>query len=176
MHKPEIGTRRERGIQNVRQKTYSGYEPESQSRMGKVVTETENMDTSYPREDIFMTHPNKPDNAHTVVDVGAPPTMRDHLLWSLCNTVYLNLFCLGFMALVYSVKARDQRVQGNELAARRYGRKARCYNILATVWNIALPAFILALVITGIVHLSQVVNASLDFFSLRSYLGNTDDD
>ncbi|XP_056384410.1 interferon-induced transmembrane protein 10-like isoform X2 [Hyla sarda] len=103
-----------------------------------------------------------------------PP--RDHLLWSLCNTVYLNLFCLGFMALVYSVKARDQKVHGNELAARRYGRKARCYNILATIWNIALPAFILALVITGIVHLSQVVNASLDFFNLQSFMGNTDDD
>ncbi|XP_069821798.1 interferon-induced transmembrane protein 5-like [Dendropsophus ebraccatus] len=134
------------------------------------------MDTSYPREDIFMTHPNKPDNAHTVVNIGSPTTPRDHLLWSLCNTVYLNLFCLGFMALVYSVKARDQKVQGNELAARRYGQKARCYNILATVWNIMLPALILALVITGIVHLSQVVNASLDFFSLRSYMGNTEDD
>ncbi|XP_040265332.1 interferon-induced transmembrane protein 5-like [Bufo bufo] len=134
------------------------------------------MDTSYPREDIFTTHPNKPDNAHTVVDIGAPITPRDHLLWSLCNTVYLNLFCLGFMALVYSVKARDQRVQGNELGARRYGQKARCYNILATVWNIALPALVMALVITGIVHLSQVVNASLELFSLRGYLDNTDDD
>lgn len=65
------------------------------------------MDTSYPRDDIFMTHPNKPDNAHTVVDIGAPTAPRDHLLWSLCNTVYLNLFCLGFMALVYSVKVRE---------------------------------------------------------------------
>ncbi|XP_075043577.1 interferon-induced transmembrane protein 5-like [Mixophyes fleayi] len=134
------------------------------------------MDTSYPREDIFMTQPNKPENAHTVITIGAPTAPRDHLLWSLCNTLYLNLFCFGFMALVYSVKARDQKVQGDEQAARRFGQKARCYNILATVWNVTLPALLLALVITGIVHLSQVVNASLDLFNLRSYMGSTDDD
>ncbi|XP_063802179.1 interferon-induced transmembrane protein 5-like [Pseudophryne corroboree] len=135
------------------------------------------MDTSYPREDIFMTHPTKPDNSRTVINIGGAPTApRDHLLWSLCNTLYLNLFCFGFMALVYSVKARDQKVQGDELAARRFGQKARCYNILATVWNVTLPALVLALVITGIVHLSQVVNASLDLFNLRSYIGSTDDD
>ncbi|XP_068115548.1 interferon-induced transmembrane protein 5-like [Hyperolius riggenbachi] len=134
------------------------------------------MDTSYPREDIFMTQPNKPNKPHTVVNVGAPTTPRDHLLWSLCNTVYLNLFCLGFMALIYSVKARDQKVQGDERAARLYGQKARCYNILATIWNITLPALVLALVITGIVHLSQVVSASIDLFNLRSYIGSTDED
>ncbi|XP_040184374.1 interferon-induced transmembrane protein 5-like [Rana temporaria] len=134
------------------------------------------MDTSYPREDIFASHPNKPANSHTVVNVGAPAAPRDHLLWSVCNTVYLNLFCLGFMALVYSVKARDQKVQGDERAALIFGRKARCYNILATIWNITLPALLVALFITGIVHLSQVVNASVDLFHLRDYMGSTEDD
>ncbi|KAM9301618.1 interferon-induced transmembrane protein 5-like [Gastrophryne carolinensis] len=134
------------------------------------------MDTSYPREDLFSTRSNKPDSSHTVVNIGAPKAPRDHLLWSVCNTVYLNLFCLGFMALVYSVKARDQKVLGDERAARLYGQKARCYNILATIWNIALPALVLALVVAGIVHLSQVVNASMDLFNFRSYMGSTDDD
>ncbi|XP_018422714.1 PREDICTED: interferon-induced transmembrane protein 5-like [Nanorana parkeri] len=134
------------------------------------------MDTSYPREDIFTSHPNKPDSPHTAVNIGVPPVPRDHLLWSVCNTVYLNLFCLGFMALVYSVKARDQKVQGDERAARLYGRKARCYNILATIWNVTLPALLLALFITGIVHLSQVVNASIGLFNLQSYMGSTEDE
>ncbi|KAM4617387.1 interferon-induced transmembrane protein 5-like [Discoglossus pictus] len=134
------------------------------------------MDTSYPREDFFMTPTTKPDNSHTVITIGSPAPPRDHLLWSLCNTVYLNLFCLGFMALVYSVKARDQKVQGDEQAAIRYGQKARCYNILATVWNVTLPLLLLALLITGIVHLSQVVNASIELFNLRGYIGSSDDD
>ncbi|XP_053544852.1 interferon-induced transmembrane protein 5-like [Bombina bombina] len=134
------------------------------------------MDTSYPRDDFFLTPPTKPDNSHTVITVGDPTPPRDHLLWSVCNTVYLNLFCLGFTALVYSVKARDQKVLGDDRAARNYGQKARCYNILATIWNVTLPLLVLALLITGIVHLSQVVNASLDLFNLRGYLVSSDDD
>uniref|UniRef100_A0A8C5PDS7 Interferon induced transmembrane protein 5 n=1 Tax=Leptobrachium leishanense TaxID=445787 RepID=A0A8C5PDS7_9ANUR len=134
------------------------------------------MDTSYPREELFLTQPNKSDATHTIITIGAPAPPRDHLLWSLCNTLYLNLFCLGFMALIYSVKARDQKVQGDEQAAQRYGRKARCYNILATVWNVTLPLLLLALVITGIVHVSQVVNASLDLLNLRGFVSIGDDD
>lgn len=43
----------------------------------------------------------------TVVNMDAgnnPP--RDYLVWSLCNTLYVNFCCLGFMALVYSIKVR----------------------------------------------------------------------
>ncbi|XP_053304386.1 interferon-induced transmembrane protein 5-like [Spea bombifrons] len=134
------------------------------------------MDTSYPREELYLSHANKPDASHTVITVGAPAPPRDHLLWSLCNTLYLNLFCLGFIALIYSVKARDQKVQGDDQTARRYGRKARCYNILATVWNVTVPVLLVALVVTGIVHLSQVVNASLDLFNFKGYMAGSDED
>lgn len=44
----------------------------------------------------------------TVVNMGNigknPP--RDYLVWSLCNTMYVNFCCLGFMALIYSIKVR----------------------------------------------------------------------
>lgn len=44
----------------------------------------------------------------TVVNMGNtgknPP--RDYLVWSLCNTLYVNFCCLGFMALIYSIKVR----------------------------------------------------------------------
>ncbi|GCB85190.1 hypothetical protein scyTo_0025874, partial [Scyliorhinus torazame] len=33
----------------------------------------------------------------------APP-VRDHLLWSIFNFFYMNFCCLGFVALVFSVK------------------------------------------------------------------------
>uniref|UniRef100_A0A3B5MU98 Uncharacterized protein n=1 Tax=Xiphophorus couchianus TaxID=32473 RepID=A0A3B5MU98_9TELE len=43
---------------------------------------------------------------HIVVNVPTePPT--DYLVWSLCNFVYGNIFCLGLAALIYSVKMAD---------------------------------------------------------------------
>lgn len=34
------------------------------------------------------------------------PPVRDHLIWSLFNTMYMNILCLGLIALVFSVKVR----------------------------------------------------------------------
>lgn len=64
------------------------------------------MDTSYPREDPRAPSSRKADDAaHTALSMGTPgPMPRDHLLWSVFSTVYLNLCCLGFLALVHSVK------------------------------------------------------------------------
>lgn len=65
------------------------------------------MDTAYPREDPRAPTPRKADGAHTAVALGAPgPPPRDHLIWSLFSSLYLNLCCLGFLALAYSVKVR----------------------------------------------------------------------
>ncbi|XP_023203529.1 dispanin subfamily A member 2b-like [Xiphophorus maculatus] len=69
---------------------------------------------------------------HTVVDVPTePPT--DYLVWSLCNFVYGNICCLGLVALIYSVKARDRKVVGDQDGARRHASTARALNITATV-------------------------------------------
>lgn len=63
------------------------------------------MDTSYPREDPRAPTPRKADGAHTALTLGAPrPPPRDHLIWSVFSTLYLNLCCLGFLALAYSIK------------------------------------------------------------------------
>ncbi|XP_069480018.1 interferon-induced transmembrane protein 5-like [Ambystoma mexicanum] len=133
------------------------------------------MDTSYPREDFLTVAPNKPEPAPTVITIGgAPKVPRDHMIWSVFNTVYLNLFCLGFMALVYSVKARDQKVAGDVDAARRFGSRARCYNILATVWNVVVPVLLVTLVVTGVIHLSNLAQGSMNFFSLHHYINDED--
>lgn len=50
------------------------------------------MDTSYPREDERKQEPS--------------PLPRDHLVWSIFNTIYMNFCCLGFVALAFSVKVR----------------------------------------------------------------------
>ncbi|KAG8429337.1 hypothetical protein GDO86_020473, partial [Hymenochirus boettgeri] len=72
------------------------------------------MDTNYPREDVRLTPPKKTDCHNTVITIAAPAPPQDHLIWSLCNTLYLNLFCLGFMALIYSIKVRQREIVEKE--------------------------------------------------------------
>ncbi|XP_004474970.2 interferon-induced transmembrane protein 5 [Dasypus novemcinctus] len=131
------------------------------------------MDTAYPREDPRedprAPAPRKADGAaHTVLALAAPrPPPRDHLVWSVFSALYLNLCCLGFLALAYSVKARDQKVAGDLEAARRLGSRAKCYNILAAMWTLVPPLLLLALVVTGALHLSRLAKGSAAFFTTR---------
>ncbi|XP_066894101.1 interferon-induced transmembrane protein 5 [Kogia breviceps] len=132
-------------------------------------TALEPMDTSYPREDPRAPTPSKADGtAHTALTLGAPrPPPRDHLIWSVFSTLYLNLCCLGFLALAYSIKARDQKVTGDLEAARQLGSKAKCYNVLATVWVLVPSLLLVVLVTTGALHLSRLAKGSAAFFSTK---------
>ncbi|XP_007546841.1 dispanin subfamily A member 2b-like [Poecilia formosa] len=85
---------------------------------------------------------------HTVVNVPIEPT-RDYLVWSLCSFVYGNIFCLGLAALIYSVKARDQKMFGDQDGARRHASTARTLNIVATV--LASLVIVLSIVVPIIV-------------------------
>ena len=40
----------------------------------------------------------------TVINICGDTVVPDHVVWSLFNTIFLNSFCLGFVAFVYSVK------------------------------------------------------------------------
>ncbi|XP_004638003.1 interferon-induced transmembrane protein 5 [Octodon degus] len=127
------------------------------------------MDTSFPREEAQAPTSGKADGAApTALMLGAPsPPPHDHLIWSIFSTIYLNLCCLGFLALVHSVKARDQKVAGDLEAARRYGSRAKCYNILAAMWTLVPPLLLLGLVVTGALHLSRLAKGSAAFFSTK---------
>ncbi|XP_030340932.1 interferon-induced transmembrane protein 5 [Strigops habroptila] len=124
------------------------------------------MDTSYPREDDRKREPSP---------AGRSPLPRDHLIWSIFNTIYMNFCCLGFVALAFSVKARDRRVAGDVEAARRLSSKARCYNVLATACSVVLPLVLAALAITGVIHLAQLAQDSVGFFTYQ-FSGSDDED
>uniref|UniRef100_A0A8C4RJ91 Uncharacterized protein n=1 Tax=Erpetoichthys calabaricus TaxID=27687 RepID=A0A8C4RJ91_ERPCA len=70
----------------------------------------------------------------TVVQIDENPTLvKDHVLWSLFSFYFMNYFCLGLIALWYSIKSRDQKVARNIQLARIYGEKAKCFNIIVSV-------------------------------------------
>nr|XP_013803716.1 PREDICTED: interferon-induced transmembrane protein 10-like isoform X2 [Apteryx mantelli mantelli] len=62
------------------------------------------------------------------------PEPRDFVLWSFFNTFFCcNPLCLAFIALVFSIKARDRKVLGDLEAARRYGARAKALNIISSL-------------------------------------------
>ncbi|NWW97798.1 IFM5 protein, partial [Caloenas nicobarica] len=124
------------------------------------------MDTSYPRED----HKRGLSPADPV-----PPPPRDHLVWSIFNTIYMNFCCLGFVALAFSVKVqRRAGAAGDVEAARRFSSRARCYNALATAASVLLPLALAALAVTGVIHLAQLAHDSVGFFTYQ--LSGSDDE
>ncbi|NWS19218.1 IFM5 protein, partial [Pachyramphus minor] len=124
------------------------------------------MDTSYPRED-------EPPRKRGSPPAAPPP--RDHLVWAIFNTLYMNFCCLGFVALAFAVKARDRKVSGDVEAARHFSSKARCYNALATAGSVVLPLLLVALVVTGVIHLSKLAQESVGFFTYQ-LSGSGDED
>ncbi|NWX30860.1 IFM5 protein, partial [Notiomystis cincta] len=116
------------------------------------------MDTLYLREERSPSKQGPPP---------ATPAPRDHLIWAIFNTLYMNFCCLGFVALAFAVKARDRKVSGDVEAARHFSSKARCYNTLATVGSVVLPLLLGALIVTGVIHLSKLAQESVGFFTYQ---------
>ncbi|NXW89266.1 IFM2 protein, partial [Alopecoenas beccarii] len=85
----------------------------------------------------------------TAVTVEPPPPPRDHLAWSLCTALYGNVCCLGFLALVFSIKSRDRKVLSDYSGALSYGSTAKYLNITALLLNVFLVILIIVLMATG---------------------------
>ncbi|XP_078077514.1 dispanin subfamily A member 2b-like [Mustelus asterias] len=86
------------------------------------------------------------------------PPVRDHFLWSIFNFFYLNFCCLGFVALVYSVKSRDRKVVRDAEGARHYASTARSLNIAATVLNVLFIIIFIGLLFSGVIGINQLRN------------------
>ncbi|XP_067902873.1 dispanin subfamily A member 2b-like [Heterodontus francisci] len=83
--------------------------------------------------------------------------IRDHLLWSLFNFFYMNFCCLGFVALVYSVKSRDRKVVGDVEGARHYASTARGFNIATTVLSILVFIILIVMLFAGVFQALQII-------------------
>ncbi|XP_051477533.1 interferon-induced transmembrane protein 1-like [Apus apus] len=77
------------------------------------------------------------------------PNPQDFVLWSFFNTMFCNPFCLGFIALVFSVKARDKKIARDPEGAKSFGIVAKNLNIAAVC--LGTLSFILAIVVLAVV-------------------------
>ncbi|XP_067396536.1 dispanin subfamily A member 2b-like [Emydura macquarii macquarii] len=82
----------------------------------------------------------------------------DFVLWSLFNVLLCQkiacLGCLGFPALIFSIKARDRKVLGDLKSARRYGTTAKVLNIIGSL--LVIIAIVTILVFLSLGDLSSV--------------------
>lgn len=88
------------------------------------------------------------------------PPVRDHIIWSVFNTMYLNFCCLGLLAFVFSVKSRDRKLHGDKNSARSYGSTARSLNIAATVLSIL---SLVILIIIYVIVMEQIYESARQF-------------
>ncbi|XP_077177359.1 interferon-induced transmembrane protein 1-like [Paroedura picta] len=89
----------------------------------------------------------------TVVHMAPQANMtlaRDHIVWSIFTTAYLNVCCLGVIALAFSVKARDRKLIGDYGGASSYGSTARALNITALMLTL-LSFMLIILVVKGVI-------------------------
>ncbi|XP_002937692.3 dispanin subfamily A member 2b [Xenopus tropicalis] len=79
--------------------------------------------------------------------------VRDHFVWSVFNTVYMNICCLGLLALSYSVESRDHKQRGDMRGAKKQASRSRSLNIATTVLSILTVIIIFTLFFNGILTL-----------------------
>ncbi|MFT7814397.1 dispanin subfamily A member 2b-like [Arapaima gigas] len=88
----------------------------------------------------------EPRGGQILVGPTAHQPLQDYIVWSLFSFVYLNPCCLGLVALIFSIKARDHKAVGDLEAARDYACKARCFNSVSICF---IFSFILVFIILG---------------------------
>ncbi|XP_056384436.1 dispanin subfamily A member 2b-like [Hyla sarda] len=92
------------------------------------------------------------------------PPIRDHIIWSFFNTIYLNFCCLGLLAFVFSVKSRDRKLHGDKHGALSYASTARSLNIAATVLSILSLIILIIIFIVQMVYLADAIQqGQVDF-------------
>ncbi|NXY86287.1 IFM2 protein, partial [Alcedo cyanopectus] len=96
-----------------------------------------------------------PHSTVLTVESQPQPPPRDHLAWSLCTTLYGNICCLGFLALIFSVKSRDRKVLRDYSGALSYGSTSKYLNIAALVLNIFLVILLIILIASGTIIMTN---------------------
>ncbi|XP_027623179.1 interferon-induced transmembrane protein 1-like [Tupaia chinensis] len=100
----------------------------------------------------------------TVVTIKNETPVRDHVVWSLFNTIFMNYCCLGFIAFTCSVKSRDRKMVGDVIGAQSYASTAKCLNIFALVLGIVLTIMFIILCIAAPVVIADMIQLMKESF------------
>ncbi|XP_020037881.1 interferon-induced transmembrane protein 1-like [Castor canadensis] len=79
----------------------------------------------------------------TVINIHSDTGQPDYVTWSLFNSIYMNFFCLGFAAYVFSVKSRDRKMVGDMNGAQAFAVTAKRLNIIAVAGTILVAIIII---------------------------------
>nr|XP_045743226.1 putative dispanin subfamily A member 2d [Mirounga angustirostris] len=85
----------------------------------------------------------------TMINIRCKMSVPNYIIWSLCNTIFMNLCCLGFVASTYSMKFKDQKVVGDVAGAQAYACTTKCLNIWALVLGLLLIIAFIIISATG---------------------------
>ncbi|NWH66031.1 IFM2 protein, partial [Geococcyx californianus] len=92
----------------------------------------------------------------TYVQQEPVPSPRDYVLWSFFNTLFCNVCCLGFIALSYSVKARDRKIARDPAGADVFANTAKKVNISAVCIGSVVIIIAIVLLVINTRHLPWV--------------------
>ncbi|XP_060689913.1 dispanin subfamily A member 2b-like [Hemiscyllium ocellatum] len=81
------------------------------------------------------------------------PLNRDYFVWSLFNSFYMNICCIGFLALTFSVKSRDRKFVGDLEGCRQHASTARKLNIVSSVLCTITTITIVVMAMAGTFHI-----------------------
>ncbi|XP_073745911.1 interferon-induced transmembrane protein 1-like [Callorhinus ursinus] len=104
----------------------------------------------------------------TVINIRSETAVRDHIVWSLFNTIFMNWCCLGFVAFAYSVKSRDRKMVGDLAGAQTYASTAKCLNIWALVLGLLLTITVIIFFVTGSLMISQTISEIIKHYGAYS--------
>lgn len=87
--------------------------------------------------------------------------VNDYLIWSLLSLIFCNVFCLGWVALFYSLRARfSKHIDVDEEAGEHFAEKAKECNIqLLISGSMVFSILIVLAIIRGMVYYYTIQNA-----------------
>ncbi|XP_063293514.1 interferon-induced transmembrane protein 1-like [Pelobates fuscus] len=100
----------------------------------------------------------QPPQSTVVTILQDDPPIKDYVLFSVFNIMIANVCCLGFLALVFSVKCRDRKLAGDRHAARSYSATACLLNITTTILTILFFILVSYFVITSLPPLPSLAH------------------
>ena len=94
----------------------------------------------------------------TMINIHSELAVPNHIIWSLFNTILINLCCLSFVALAYSMKSRDWKMVGDMIGAQAYASTTKCLNMWALVLGLFLIIMLIIILTTGPLIIFQAIS------------------